>query len=136
MPNTSSQAPSALVVEDEYLIALDAVEALRDMGIRVTGRVASVDKARNLIEREPPDFAILDLNLKRGGRGEELVPVLSANGCACLFLSGDETALQQMQQRFPQWPALQKPAGRGQIAQAVRRLVSSPESESVVCGSA
>lgn len=129
MRTNHSRPHSALVVDDEYLIALDASEAMREMGVRIIGPARSFQEACACIEREPPDFAVLDLHLGRGGRGEDLIPVLTASGCDCLIFSGDELAIQEIERRFPHWPILRKPATKSQIGRAVRRLVNIPATE-------
>ena len=52
-------APRILVVEDEFLIALEMVEALRAAGYQVLGPAPSVDAALELLKAErgaPPDL--------------------------------------------------------------------------------
>jgi CheY-like chemotaxis protein len=62
----------ALVVEDEFLIALDLEALLREHGWRVLGPAATVAEALRLLEDgKMPDVALLDVNL----RGETVVPV-------------------------------------------------------------
>jgi two-component system, response regulator PdtaR len=60
-----------LVVEDEFLIALDLELLLRRHGWRVLGPAATVDQALRLLAGETPDVAVLDVNL----RGEPVTPV-------------------------------------------------------------
>jgi DNA-binding response OmpR family regulator len=61
-----------LVVEDEFLIAMDLEAMLWDHGWRVLGPAATVAEALRLLEDgEMPDVALLDVNL----RGESVVPV-------------------------------------------------------------
>ena len=68
----SSQGLVVLVVEDEFLIAMDLEAMLRDHGWRVLGPAATVAEALHLLEDgEMPDVALLDVNL----RGETVVPV-------------------------------------------------------------
>lgn len=59
---------SILIVEDEYLIALDLQLMLEGHGWRVIGPAASVREALSLLSEELPGFALLDVNL-----GSELV---------------------------------------------------------------
>jgi CheY-like chemotaxis protein len=63
----------ALVVEDEFLIAMDLELLLERQGWRVLGPAATVAEALHLLEQgeEPPDAALLDVNL----RGELVTPV-------------------------------------------------------------
>jgi two-component system, response regulator PdtaR len=55
-----------LVVEDEFLIALEVEFLLRDFGCEVLGPVPSIAWALELLGRERPDAALLDLNLLDG----------------------------------------------------------------------
>ncbi len=65
---------SVLVVEDEFLVAMDLQMMLERSGWRVVGPVASVDAALRLLDDEAPLVALLDVNL-----GKELVtPVAEA----------------------------------------------------------
>lgn len=65
---------SVLIVEDEFLIAMDLQLLLEDHGWRVVGPVATVGQALALLEIELPSVALLDVNL-----GTELVtPVAEA----------------------------------------------------------
>ena len=60
-----------LVVEDEFLIAMDLELLLRRHGWRVLGPAATVAEALRLLADERPDVALLDLNLQ----GELVTPV-------------------------------------------------------------
>lgn len=53
-----------LVLEDEYFIAQDVVEALRSAGATVLGPFASGDDALRAIDDEAPELAVLDINLR------------------------------------------------------------------------
>jgi DNA-binding NtrC family response regulator len=59
---------TVLIVEDEFLIAMDLQLMLEGNGWRVIGPVASVSEALALIAAELPQVALLDVNL-----GDELV---------------------------------------------------------------
>lgn len=59
---------TVLIVEDEFLIAIDLQFLLEQHGWRVIGPAASVQTALRLIEDELPSVALLDINL-----GSELV---------------------------------------------------------------
>jgi len=60
-----------LVVEDEFLIAMELEAILTAHGFVVIGPVATVASALELLERERPDAAVLDINL----RGIAVTPV-------------------------------------------------------------
>ena len=76
-PTPGSPPPSSgrlvLVVEDEFLIALDLEQLLRRHGWRVLGPAATVAAALRLLAGETPDVALLDVNL-----GGELVTPVAA----------------------------------------------------------
>jgi DNA-binding response OmpR family regulator len=59
---------TVLIVEDEFLIAMDLKLLLEHHGWRVMGPVATVRAALRLLEDELPSVALLDVNL-----GNELV---------------------------------------------------------------
>jgi DNA-binding response OmpR family regulator len=70
---------SVLIVEDEFLIAMQLQTLCEDLGWRVIGPVATVKGALQILEDELPTVALLDVNL-----GKELVTpvaeVLKARG--------------------------------------------------------
>jgi DNA-binding NtrC family response regulator len=63
---------TVLIVEDEYLIAMDLQLMVERLGWRVMGPVATVRGALRLLEDELPSVALLDINL-----GTELVTPLA-----------------------------------------------------------
>src|SRR3954447_1020408 len=68
-----------LVVEDEFLIALELSSILDDLGCIVLGLVASVPEALRLLAAEPPDITLLDINLN-GTRTTPVALALAADG--------------------------------------------------------
>ena len=60
-----------LVVEDEFLIALDLQTILERNGYSVLGPAGNVGAALRLLAHEQPDLAVLDVNLN----GHPVVPV-------------------------------------------------------------
>ena len=83
-----------LLVEDEYLTAMELTDELKRKGAQVIGPVASVEEALQLIEStDRIDSAVLDINLK----GEMVFPVVDAlieRDVPFLFLTGyDQVAI-------------------------------------------
>jgi two-component SAPR family response regulator len=73
-PNESTlKGATVLIAEDEMTIADDIAEIIACVGGGVLGPVATVSCALELIERERPDLATLDTNLRR----ESAVPIAS-----------------------------------------------------------
>ncbi len=67
----NSGAVTALIVEDEFLIAMETEALLTENGYIVIGTAASIEKAMEFLEGSTPDIAILDMNL----RGKSVLPV-------------------------------------------------------------
>ena len=83
-----------LLVEDDYLIAMDLAHELQSRGAQVIGPVASVNEALQLIgSTDRIDSAVLDTNLK-GEMVFPIVDVLMEQDVPFLFLTGyDQVSL-------------------------------------------
>jgi two-component system, response regulator PdtaR len=57
---------TVLVVEDEFLVALDLKLLLEDRGWHVLGPAATIEEALRLLDDELPAVALLDVRLKDG----------------------------------------------------------------------
>jgi CheY-like chemotaxis protein len=74
-PERPPRGPLVLVVEDEFLLAMDLALLLERHGWRVLGPAATVAQALHLLDGgSPPAVALLDVNL----RGELVTPVAAA----------------------------------------------------------
>jgi DNA-binding response OmpR family regulator len=76
-----------LIVEDRYLIATEVADAVEDLGGEVLGPVSSVRAAAELLRKQPPDLALLDVNLD----GEMVFPLaenLERVSTPIIFLTG------------------------------------------------
>ena len=76
-----------LVVEDDFLIAMDLEALLASVGCTVLGPVSSESAALELIETVRPDFALLDINLN-GGNAFGIADKLAAKKIPFAFLTG------------------------------------------------
>ena len=110
-----SKRGGILIVEDDYIIADDMVQALKAIGIEVVGPVASVKAALALItERGPLDGAVLDVDLQ----GEMVFPVadeLVRRGVPFLFATGHNAAV--VPDRFAHVPYCEKPIDMARMVQ-------------------
>ena len=84
---TSLGAKSILVVEDEFLIAMDAEQALRSLGVGDVRLAPSVREALEILTSFVPDAAVLDFNLG-DGTAEEVAKALSALKVPFVFATG------------------------------------------------
>ncbi len=91
-----------LVVEDEYLIAVDLACLLEDRGVVVVGPAGSVGDALQLISREGAlDGAVLDVNLGRE-RAYPIADALRERGVPFVFATGyDEWILPDAYREAP-----------------------------------
>ena len=120
-----------LVVEDEFVIALDLQNLLEAAGHEVVALAASVADALALLDggggdaepgrRRPPplDGAVLDVNL----RGEPATPVadaLAARGVPFVFVSGYGAAGRPPGHEAA--PVLAKPYSEGDLLELVGRF--------------
>ncbi len=67
---------SVLIVEDEYTIALDIEDRLKQMGFSVVGIASEYDKALLILLNKEPDIALLDINLGGEKSGIDLAELI------------------------------------------------------------
>ena len=106
-----------LVVEDEFFVADDLVQALTRLGAEVLGPVATREEALDLLSTgERIDLAVLDINLE----GESVFPVadtLIEQGVPILFATGyDQAAIPAQYQQVLRW---EKPFAPEALAHAL-----------------
>jgi light-regulated signal transduction histidine kinase (bacteriophytochrome)/CheY-like chemotaxis protein len=116
---------TALIVEDNLIIAMSAEVILLELGARHVETAASVTEALKVIERLKPSFALLDLNLGNEnslGVGRELiereVPFIFATGY------GERAPIPP---ELGSVPVIQKPYTRDTIERALSRLKAASE---------
>ncbi|MGH6734646.1 MAG: response regulator [Methyloceanibacter sp.] len=80
-------AHPVLVVEDEFLIALDIMSALEQAGIAVAGPASTVRDALAAIESQPLRGVLLDAHLA-GEPAGRIADALQARGIPFAFVSG------------------------------------------------
>jgi CheY-like chemotaxis protein len=111
-----------LVVEDEFLIAMDLEAMLKEHGWRVLGPAATVAEALGLLEDgKTPAVALLDVNL----RGETVVPVaevLSERGVPIVLASAYDRA-GSIADVLADAPNVGKPAQERHLLAALKRAV-------------
>jgi CheY-like chemotaxis protein len=78
-----------LLVEDEFLVALEAEEMLRDFGVRSVEVVNTFEKASLVAEENRFDVAVLDINLN-GKLSLPIAQSLTARGIPVVFTTGYE----------------------------------------------
>ena len=111
-----------LVVEDEYLIAMQMEHCLKEAGSEIVGPVANTEQALALIDAGPLDAAVLDVNL-RSKAVYVVADRLRERGVPYLFATGEVQIADRSDYRSR--PKLEKPILDTEFVLAVRRLVQS-----------
>jgi CheY-like chemotaxis protein len=112
-----------LVVEDEFLIALDIAGALEQGGHLVIGPLASVRDALAALEREKVDGALLDANLGGEPVGS-VADALLARRVPFAFVSG--YGREQLPPQHQRAPLIGKPFTGEDLLGVVARFWSRP----------
>lgn len=82
-----------LIVEDEFIVALNLRQIVSDMGFEVIGIAPDAATAERLAQ-EKPDLALVDLNLRDGHTGPQIGAKLSQEyGTSVLFLTANASQL-------------------------------------------
>jgi DNA-binding response OmpR family regulator len=82
---------TVLIAEDDLMIADFLEEILLEEGFTVCGIATTVAEAVALGNASRPDLAILDLRLKNGGLGTEIVPLLTGHRVGILYATGNDS---------------------------------------------
>lgn len=113
-PGARSQDPNdaslkglrVLVVEDEFLVALEVEAALEEFGCSVVGPYAKLSKALDAARTTPVDGAVLDINLN-GEMVYPLAELLTTQKVPFVFITGYTAA--DLPERFRPFRRLSKP---------------------------
>ena len=76
-----------LIVEDNFIIALDTEMVLQDLGVTRVRTVSSVAAARAAIDERAPNFALIDIDLG-GESGFDVGKILAERGIPFAFATG------------------------------------------------
>jgi DNA-binding response OmpR family regulator len=115
-----------LVVEDEFLIALELQEMLEAHGWHVIGPAARVAQALALLERALPTVALLDVNLA----GEPVTPVaevLKASDVPFIVTSAYDRPERYGGEVLAGAPNAGKPTNEGRILAALELTGCKPQ---------
>jgi CheY-like chemotaxis protein len=84
---TSLNGASVLLLEDEYLIALDAELILKDLGAASVQTASNLAEAEKCVQEGRFDLALLDVNIN-GQTSFDLAQRLRERGVPIVFASG------------------------------------------------
>jgi FixJ family two-component response regulator len=114
-----------LVVEDEFLLAMELEALLEQRGWRVLGPVATVDRALAMLDQHRPAIAVLDVNLK-GRRATPLAAALQDRGVPFVLVTG-YSDMQLNEPELKGRPRLEKPLNRQKFLRTLERAVRAGE---------
>lgn len=109
-----------LIVDDEYLIALDMSDIVESHGGNVVGPAGRLDEARRLIAAHTVQGAILDINLGPDC-GFPLADELMARNIPIVLATGYDPA--SLPDRFAAIPVISKPPTEPDVSTALRTLL-------------
>ena len=110
-----------LVVEDEIMVSWLLEDMLANLGCVVIGPAVRVDQALAIIESEPLDAAVVDLNLN-GQFSYPVADALAALGVPFVFSSG--YSQDRLLEKYRSFPILQKPFHRSELAEVLAKLLT------------
>jgi CheY-like chemotaxis protein len=107
---------SVLLVEDEYLIALDAQQILKDLGAAKVETVPTFDQAVHMAREGQFDLVVLDVNLN-GQLSFPIAEVVRQRGIPLIFASGYD--LRERTSEFGDVPCVTKPYSHARLMLAL-----------------
>ncbi len=114
-----------LVVEDSPVVAPFVADALAELGFTVIGPAPNMAAARELIDGEAFDAALMDVFI-RGERVFPLCDLLDKQGVPFILTSG--YADWQIPEQWQDRPRLQKPYVIGQLSDMLTALIEAKRS--------
>ncbi|MEO1490875.1 MAG: HWE histidine kinase domain-containing protein [Pseudomonadota bacterium] len=130
VPHDRPKTGRLLLVEDNFVIAMDMESILFDVGFENVSTAASVQKAMNLIDRHTFAAAVLDMHLGN----ENSFPIareLRARGIPILFVTGYGSDLERPQD-IEEIPYLTKPVESSVLADTLFELIAEAECRKTV----
>jgi CheY-like chemotaxis protein len=119
---TREEMGRVLLVEDEYLVAVEAAELLAEMGYAVVATTPTLEAALDFAQTGFADCALLDINLG-GTLSFPVADVLSARGIPFAFVTAYPPT--SIPSRFKHIATVQKPFDGKLLCGVVASLLSS-----------
>jgi DNA-binding NarL/FixJ family response regulator len=83
---TTAESPRILIVEDEYLVALELEIGLAEAGFDVVGTASTATEAVRLAKTESPALVVMDVRLAGRRDGiDAAISIYGATGIRCIF---------------------------------------------------
>ncbi|UWR23315.1 HWE histidine kinase domain-containing protein [Sulfitobacter sp. S190] len=112
---------SALLVEDNVVLAMDMVETLTHLGTSNVETASTVEAGMKLAKKGGFDFAVLDMNL-RGVVSFSIAEHLIEAGVPFIFVTGYGSSI-ELPETLRQVPILTKPVDEGTLSRCIEKLL-------------
>ncbi|WLA74222.1 response regulator [Bradyrhizobium diazoefficiens] len=124
-------AKAVLIVEDDYLIAMEAESALVDAGYTVSGTAATAEEAVGLARQHRPSIVVMDIRLAGRRDGIDAAGDLFREfGLRCLFASAhDDQATRTRAEPFEPLGWLSKPYTMASLVLLVGQAMRSVQAD-------
>jgi CheY-like chemotaxis protein len=113
-----------LLVEDEFLVAAEMTEEVRDLGLDVVGPCSSVEEAIAAIQSADIDAALVDINLG-GTWAYPIADELLARNVPFAFTTGYDQA--SILDRYEHVPRVSKPVPARILRNMIQTVLDLPE---------
>lgn len=119
VPTDDSDCRRVLVIEDSPVVGAFVTDVLAELGYTVVGPAPNLAAARELIEEQEFDAALVDVFI-RGERVFPMCDLLARKGVPFILTSG--YADWQIPEQWQDRPRLNKPYDMGQLEEALTAL--------------
>lgn len=106
----------ALIIEDEFMIAMTIEDVLRDCGFNSFDIVASNEGAIAAATRRCPDLITADVELRPGCGIAAVEEICRDSPIPVIFITGNAS---EVRKRLPEHPVLNKPFSKAKLIAAV-----------------
>lgn len=118
----AAQKMTALIIEDEPLIAADLRSILESLGVSVVGAARNAAAAIRLADDARPDVILADYNLERGETGADAVRAIrERHDCRVIFITGFPERVLQGEMEEPDF-IIVKPYRTNAVKAAVAQI--------------
>lgn len=119
----STIIPHALIIEDEYWLAIEMKEALRKLGYATCDFASSMTEAIAAAERGCPDLIVADQMIVGGTGTEAILTICLEAPIPVVFVTGSRA---EVHGRLPDVPLVDKPFSLPLLHEAIEQAVERP----------
>ncbi len=116
-----------LIVEDDPLTAADIAASLEDGGHNVVAIAETFSEAMAVADAAPLELALVDIGLKDGGTGEQVIRALKARHLVRSIVISAEREIRRKAASAGAVGYISKPARPKEILRSIRSLAAPTE---------